>query len=177
MLADEPAGPPDLSGAPSEWSALGVSFVTLERSERLLGCVGVLEPVRPLAYDVAKHAVGAAFEDPRVPAVTIGDFEVMSVKVSVLSRLWPLAVSSCAELASGPAPNVDGLLIEAGRHRATFLPSVWAKVPDADAFITALWQKAALPAGVWPVRMTVSTYTTAEQSDPGPRAFAAANPR
>src|SRR5688572_11887015 len=41
--------------------ALGATFVTLERDGRLLGCIGTLEPVRPLYEDVMTNAYKSAF--------------------------------------------------------------------------------------------------------------------
>src|SRR5204863_9994862 len=60
----------ELTGRLAEQAA---TFVTLERDGRLLGCVGTLDAHQPLAIDVAEHALAAAFDDPRVPAVTIDD--------------------------------------------------------------------------------------------------------
>ena len=60
---------------------------------------------------------------------------------------------------------MDGVLIEADTRRGTFLPSVWASVPDADAFVDALAAKAGLAAGEWPAGMRASRYTTDEFGD------------
>src|SRR5690242_8290962 len=48
----------------------GASFVTLTMHGQLRGCIGALEPYQPLAQDVREHAVAAALEDPRFPAVS-----------------------------------------------------------------------------------------------------------
>ncbi len=63
-----------LDGLDPELCELGATFVTLERNDRLLGCVGTLRAHRPLAIDVAEHALAAAFDDPRLPAVTPATF-------------------------------------------------------------------------------------------------------
>ena len=47
----------------------GATFVTLMRAGKLRGCIGSLEAVRPLGTDVAENARGAAFRDPRFPAL------------------------------------------------------------------------------------------------------------
>lgn len=147
----------------------GASFVTLERGETLLGCVGALTARQALGVDIAEHALGAAFDDPRMRAVTCEDFPVMSVKVSVLSPPLPLEVASYDELASRVRPGYDGVTIGAGRRRATLLPSVWPKVRSTDEFLDALWRKAGLPRRAWPRGLAVETYTTVETCDPGPR--------
>ena len=43
----------------------GATFVTLRQGEDLRGCIGSLEPRRPLGDDVAANARAAAFADPR----------------------------------------------------------------------------------------------------------------
>jgi len=164
--------PPDLRAVDGTLARPGAAFVTLERDETLLGCVGTLEPVRPLALQIARHALDAAFTDPRVPAITCRDYETMSVKVSVLSRLQPLAVGSVEQLAAALRPGVDGVVVQLGARRATFLPSVWRKVSRVDDFLAALWHKAGLPPATWPSGMQASTYTAFEYSDAPPRRLA-----
>jgi AmmeMemoRadiSam system protein A len=148
----------------------GATFVTLERDAELLGCIGTLEPVRGLALDVAHNALAAAFADPRLPAVTRDDYAEMSIKVSVLSRPEPVAVSSYEDVLAAVRPGVDGLLLEAGPYRSTLLPSVWPKIASAEEFLFVLWRKAGLRAGAWLPGTRVSRYTTEEFGDPGPRA-------
>ena len=48
----------------------GATFVTLTKDDALRGCIGSLAPSRPLGDDVAQNALGAAFRDPRFPALT-----------------------------------------------------------------------------------------------------------
>ncbi len=50
-----------------ELQAQRASFVTLNRSGLLRGCIGHLEAMMPLAKDVAENAFSAAFRDPRFP--------------------------------------------------------------------------------------------------------------
>jgi AmmeMemoRadiSam system protein A len=145
--------------------------VTLERDGALLGCVGGLEPIEPLARDVSRHALGAAFGDPRLPAIDADDFEAMSVKVSVLSALEPVDARSYEELATMVQPGVDGVVVRDGLRRATFLPSVWPKVDSVDDFLALLWQKAGLAPGHW-CDTIVSRYDTTEHRSPGPRRLA-----
>jgi uncharacterized protein len=147
----------------------GASFVTLERGDQLLGCIGSLVAVEALVVDVARHALAAAFADPRLPPVTRDDFEEMSIKVSVLTTPEPVAAATFDELAVAVRPGVDGLLVEARRHRATLLPSVWSHVADTEHFLRVLWEKAGLAHRSWSADVTVSRYTTDEFGDPGPR--------
>lgn len=159
---------PDVHRAPA-LSRPGASFVTLRRGSDLLGCIGTIEPVRPLVDDVAHNAAAAAFSDPRLPAVTPRDFEVMSIKVSVLGPLARLEVADRAALVAEVVPDVDGLLVAARRHRGTFLPSVWEQVPDTDDFLDLLWRKAGLTPRSWPDDLVVWRYHTVEFGADGPR--------
>jgi AmmeMemoRadiSam system protein A len=145
------------------------TFVTLERGEALLGCIGTLEATESLAASVARNACKAAFADPRLPAVTVADFEVMTIKVSVLSRLTPVRARSWRDVARSLRVGTDGVLVEAGRYRATLLPSVWPKVDGAGQFLDVLWHKAGLRPRDWLPRTRVSKYSTEEFEDLGPR--------
>jgi AmmeMemoRadiSam system protein B/AmmeMemoRadiSam system protein A len=107
----------------------GASFVTLrDRHHELLGCIGSLEPRLPLAADVAHNAVAAATRDPRFRPVRATDLAGGDLHVSVLTPHVPLDVVSRDDLLATLRPLVDGLVIEAGNHRATFLPSVWEQL-------------------------------------------------
>ncbi len=154
---------------PAELDRPGASFVTLEDGGRLLGCIGSLEPVRPLVDDVAHNAVQAAFADPRMPPLTPDEFARMSISVSVLSPLEPLGVGSLDELARVVRPGVDGLLVVAAGRRGTFLPSVWEELPTVAEFLHGLWLKAGLTPGVWLPGTRVWRYTTEVVTDEGPR--------
>ncbi len=149
----------------------GATFVTLRREQRLLGCVGTMEAYQPLAVDVAVHAVAAAFDDPRVPAVTAADFAAMSIHVSLLGPLEALGAGSLGELLDALRAGVDGLLVQALGRRATFLPSVWEQLPDPEQFVAALWRKAGLPPGHWTHDLVVSRYVVEEFGDEGPRSL------
>jgi uncharacterized protein len=152
---------------------LGATFVTLESAGRLLGCIGSIEPGRPLYLDAMHNAVRAA-ADPRLPAVTAAQWTTVDVKVSVLSLPEHVRVQGRGELVDMLRPGVDGLVLADSQRRATFLPAVWRKVPDAGRFLTALldkggWSHADHGASGWPVGITVQRYTTIEFIDPGPR--------
>lgn len=158
-------------GEPMEMPAIlvepGASFVTLERQGALRGCVGTLEAIRPLCEDVERNAV-RAMRDPRLPAVTLDDWPELDVKVSVLTPPVPVAVAGRDELLAVVRPGVDGLIIADGERRATFLPAVWAKLPEPERFLDALLAKAGL-AG-WPDGLAVRRYESIEFRDPAPRA-------
>lgn len=144
----------------------GACFVTLRRDGRLLGCIGSLVPHRLLGIDVAHNAAAAAFDDPRLPAVTVDDVPAMHVHVSVVGELEPLDVDGWHDLAARLRPGVDGLLVADDRHRATFLPSVWDQLDDPAAFLDALWTKARLVPRSWPPGLQASRYRVADAEGP-----------
>jgi uncharacterized protein len=137
-LLDRPFAPPEPSSPALR--AEGASFVTLERGGALRGCIGALDPVRPLFLDVARNA-RRAMTDPRLPALTAREWPDLDVTVSVLGRPEPLPAVDLPELVSALRVGVDGLILVDGQRRATFLPTVWKKLPDPSAFIAALLAK------------------------------------
>lgn len=165
--AADPTGPAGEGELPAILVEPGASFVTLERSGALRGCVGTLEAIHPLYDDVQRNAV-RAMRDPRLPPVTVDDWPELDVKVSVLSAPEPLPVAGRDDLLAALRPGIDGLIITDGRRRATFLPAVWAKLPDPEEFLDALLAKAGF-AG-WPDGLVVRRYGSVEFRDPAPRA-------
>ena len=127
----------------------GASFVTLKLDGQLRGCIGSLSPERPLARDVASNAFAAAFSDPRFPALRGEELDRLDIEISVLGPTRPMGVGSEAELLAALRPGTDGLILVCGSHRATFLPQVWAQLPEPQKFLDQLKQKAGLDANYW----------------------------
>jgi hypothetical protein len=134
------------------------TFVTLKHSGELRGCIGSLKPLRPLRVDVRENAIAAAFRDPRFPPLAVVEFEATSVEVSLLSADERLDVLDEEDLVAHLRPGVDGVILEYGRLRATFLPQVWEALADPRAFLAALKRKAGLPEDFWSPRVNVSRY-------------------
>jgi hypothetical protein len=142
---------PELHAALTEpaFAARRNCFVTLLRNGALRGCIGSLEPRRPLAEDVVANAAAAAFRDPRFAPVAAPELPRITVQLSVLSLQQPFPVASQAELLEQLEPFVDGLTLEDGANRATFLPKVWEQLPDPATFLLHLKAKAGLPPDHW----------------------------
>jgi AmmeMemoRadiSam system protein A len=134
------------------------TFVTLKLADDLRGCIGSLQPLRPLGVDVRENAIAAAFRDPRFPPLAVVEFEAVSVEVSLLSAGERLDVRDEEDLLGRLRPNIDGLVLEYGRHRATFLPQVWESLPESREFLMALKRKAGLPGDFWSPQVNVSRY-------------------
>ena len=137
----------------------GASFVTLKLDNRLRGCIGSLEAHRPLVLDVFENAYAAAFRDPRFPGLQVSEFERLDFHISVLSAPQPMVFESEEDLLAQLRPEVDGLVIEEGFRRGTFLPAVWESLPQPEQFLAQLKLKAGLPAEYWSDRIRVSRYT------------------
>lgn len=147
---------------PEPLKAKRCSFVTLQYENQLRGCIGALEPTRALVSDIAANAFAAAFKDPRFEPVTLVEYLDLDIHVSVLSPKEPMTVRSEADLLQQLRPGVDGLVIEEGARRGTFLPAVWRSLPDARNFLAQLKAKAGLPADYWPESIKTYRYTTEE---------------
>lgn len=147
----------------SSWlTALGASFVTLTQAGELRGCIGTLQAWRPLQEDVQTNAVAAALRDPRFTPLGPHELARTRVEVSVLSAPQPLEFDSEADALAQLRPGVDGIVLEWGRHRSTFLPQVWEQLPEPTDFVAHLKHKAGLPAGFWAPDLRLQRYTVAK---------------
>lgn len=141
--------PLDLQTLPPRLQAHGCSFVTLTIEGNLRGCIGGLEPCRPLAEDVREHAVAAALQDFRFPAVRAEELPRIKLEISRLTVPVPLAYSVAEDLLSKLRPGLDGIVIRDGPRRATFLPQVWKKLPETTCFLDNLCTKMGTAPDLW----------------------------
>jgi len=128
-------------------------FVTLKIAGELRGCIGGLEADQPLAAAVSQSAFAAAFRDPRFPPLSSREFSRVSIEISVLSPMQPVAVESEEDLLAVLRPGVDGLVLQEGARRATYLPSVWEMLPRPRDFVRQLKVKGGWGEREWPVQM------------------------
>jgi AmmeMemoRadiSam system protein B/AmmeMemoRadiSam system protein A len=144
-----------LSPPLSSWRA---TFVTLTQNERLRGCIGSLEPRRPLLEDAVANTARAAFADPRFPPLNESELAGLRLDISILSHPRPIAAGSEVELSGALEPDRDGLILSAGGRRALFLPSVWRQLPDARAFVSHLMAKGGFDSNRWPKGLQASRF-------------------
>lgn len=141
----------------------GATFVTLTIHGELRGCIGTLEAHQPLAEDVRVHAVAAALEDPRFPPVREDELGRIKIEVSRLTRPVRLEYKDADDLLSKLRPHVDGVILRDGIRRATFLPQVWDKLPDAQEFLDHLCSKMGVNDNAWRAKhLEVLTYQVEE---------------
>jgi AmmeMemoRadiSam system protein A len=120
------------------------AFVTLTERGELRGCIGRLDPERPLWENVLASAVGAAVDDPRFEPVRASELDGLRLEISVLD----LPIEIVDPEAFDPA--VHGIIIERGGRRGLLLPKVaheygWGRRETLEA---ACW-KAGLAPDAW----------------------------
>ena len=156
----------DAGDYPESLRVPAATFVTLKDPKGLRGCIGRLEAARPLGEDVAENAFAAAFRDPRFPPLGETEWPELNIHISVLGDPEPLEVDSEEELLAALRPGEDGLIIEEGSRRATFLPSVWESLPDPGDFLRHLKAKAGFPPDYWSRKLRISRYRSENFGDP-----------
>ena len=120
------------------------SFVTLHRGQVLRGCIGTVIGREPLYQNVWRMAHAAAFEDPRFPPVTAGEWKEISLEISVLGPLTPCPAPEAIEIGR------HGLMLARGRHSGLFLPQVPVEQGwNLEEYLENLCRKAGLPPRSW----------------------------
>jgi len=137
---------------------IAACFVTLKLEGELRGCVGTVDAHRPLGDDVAHNAFAAAYRDSRFAPLSREELPKLGVEVSVLGRRAPVPARSEEEALAALRPAIDGVYLEYGQMRATFLPQVWENIPDRLEFLRELRRKAGLPARFWHEDIKLSRY-------------------
>ncbi|HEY6193075.1 MAG TPA: AmmeMemoRadiSam system protein A [Bacteroidota bacterium] len=139
-------GKPPASIGPCEPALLRPqgAFVTLRISGELRGCIGYVDPLKPLAHTVQEAAVKAALDDQRFPPVGPDELDALAIEISVLSPLIKMEQITDIEV------GTHGLLIGYGGNRGLLLPQVplehgW----DRETFLSQTAKKAGLPPRIW----------------------------
>lgn len=135
------------------------TFVTLWQDGELRGCVGSLEARRSLREDIYINAHAAAFGDPRFAPLERSELSRTDIELSLLSPAQPFSASSESDALAQLRPSIDGVVLEFGPRRSTFLPQVWEQLPQAVQFLAHLKLKAGLPADFWSNAIKLSRYT------------------
>lgn len=153
---------------PADYSASlqgkAASFVTLKSAGALRGCIGSLEAVRSLIEDVNENAYAAAFRDPRFPPLSNRELGELHISISVLSLPEAMTFRSEQDLLDQLRVGIDGLILEEGRSRGTFLPAVWESLPEPETFVRQLKLKAGLHPDYWSATLRVYRYRAEEIS-------------
>jgi len=150
----------------------GACFVTLTQDGELRGCIGTIDPHRSLGEDVRANARAAALRDPRFAPLTARELDRTRIEVSVLTPREELAFTSQADALRQLRPGKDGVVLEFGAHRGTFLPQVWDQLPTPEQFMVELKRKAGLPPGFWAPGVRLFRYQVQKSSEPVREGFA-----
>ncbi len=146
------------------------SFVTLTHCGRLRGCIGTLQAYRPLHDDVKANAIAAAFRDPRFKPLRASEYNEVCIEVSLLSPLEAMTVADENHTVAQFQPGIDGIVLQCGAKRGTFLPQVWESLPEPRRFLQELKRKAGLDADFWSADIRLFRYRVdkwSEQQDSG----------
>ncbi len=127
-----------------EFTKPKATFVTLTLDNQLRGCIGSLIAHRAFLDDLIHNAQAAAFEDPRFYPLSLAEFSRVHIEVSLLSVPEVVEYRDLADLKSKIHVNVDGIILQKGSRKATFLPQVWEQLPTFELFFSHLCQKAGL---------------------------------
>jgi len=137
--------------------APGSAFVTLRIDEELRGCIGYIEPVKPLIETIQEVAVKSALEDFRFAPVQKYELSDISIEISVLSRLRQITDINEIEIGK------HGILMEAKNLRGLLLPQVAVEQQwDRETFVIQTARKAGLPSTIWQQPSTKIFIFTAE---------------
>lgn len=150
--------PPAPEAPHPDLSRPGAVFVTLTRAGSLRGCIGSLEARRSLETDVRENALAAAFRDPRFAPLGEAELAETRVEVSLLTPAVPMRFADEADALGQLRPGIDGVILEQGKRRATFLPQVWESLPEPKHFLAQLKLKAGLPADFWAPDLRLGRY-------------------
>ncbi len=153
----------------ADWlQAKRASYVTLLHDGRLRGRSGTLEAQRTLAEDVMANAVAAACKDPRFKPLGRDEFANTRIEVCVLSALESLQTTDEAATLAQLRPGTDGVVLEYGCHRSSFLPEMWDHSADAAEFLARLKYQAGLPPDFWSPEVRIGRYTAIKWQEKGP---------
>ncbi|UCG24330.1 MAG: AmmeMemoRadiSam system protein A [Chloroflexota bacterium] len=143
-------------------------FVTLRERQRhrqagagvagpgpLRGCIGHMQPDRPLYQVVPSMAIQAATADPRFSPMKSGEMSGVTIEIAILSSIRP--VENRDDIRIGE----HGLVLAGEWQRALLLP----KSPviygwDLDQYLASLHRKAGLPVDYWPGQGKLYAFTS-----------------
>lgn len=140
------ARPDDTVSLTDAMLAKRACFVTLrDATGELRGCIGNIEAFEPLADNVTRNAVNAAFHDTRfLPVKSVEELKSLTIEISILTP--PEAIASY----EGFIPGEHGVILRNGQRGAVFLPQVAMEQGwDRETTLTHLCLKAGLPVDAW----------------------------
>ncbi len=145
---------------PSELHTHLACFVSLSLQDNPRGCIGNLNAQNPIAVDVEKNAVRAAFADRRYNLMTQGEFENLECEISILNQPLPRVYKTRKQFISDISDKSLGVILSSTSSRSTLLPTAWRVFSDAEEFAAELFRQASLPENYWGDDLTIHVYRT-----------------
>ncbi len=131
-------------------TAIHPVFVTLTKKETgLRGCIGSIQPGRPLYIDVIVNAINAATGDPRFPKVTSDELPSINIEITINSPPADLPFDSWQDLLEKIKPGRDGVILITSYGQSTYLSQVWEQLPGKVEFFNRLSRKHGAPVDQW----------------------------
>jgi AmmeMemoRadiSam system protein A len=123
---------------------LGGAFVTVTVGGLLRGCIGILDPDRPLASAVAEAAQAAATRDARFPRLAVAELPRVRLEVSILGAFVRMTDPLALRLGE------EGVVVSREWRRGLLLPEVAPEHGlDARGMLDVACRKAGLSPGAW----------------------------
>ena len=148
-VTHSPTVEPNPAAMPEKFIAPTGCFVTLTKHGQLRGCIGHILPQEALHKAIADNAQSAALHDGRFTPVQPDELDQLEIEISVLTVPVALPFNSPEDLLQKLQPYRDGVVLQMNGAGATYLPQVWAQLPDKVAFLNSLAQKAGRAATDW----------------------------
>jgi hypothetical protein len=120
------------------------AFVSLHKRGQLRGCIGTIQPAKPLHRVVEDMASAAAFDDSRFNPLSLEEMKDVELEISVLTPLERVTEIDDIEVGK------HGLYIKKGFYSGLLLPQVatdynWSR----QTFLEETCRKAGLPRNAW----------------------------
>ena len=112
-------------------------FVTLHKNGQLRGCIGYIEPIKPLIEAVRDNAISAAVDDDRFLPLEAKELAEIEIEISVLTLPKPDTLENIVK-------NKKGAVLRQGGRGAIYLPQVWDDLSDPEQFFQTLCLKGGL---------------------------------
>ncbi len=130
------------------------AFVTITRRGTLRGCIGYIEPMKPLYETVSEMAIQAAVGDPRFPAMAESELGQIKLEISALSPLKK--IDDVSQIKVG----THGIMIRQGTSSGLLLPQVateygWSR----EEFLEHTCHKAGLAPDAWKKGAEISIFS------------------
>jgi len=143
------------------------AFVTVHKGTHLRGCIGYVEPHKPLYATVRECAVAAGLRDPRFEPVTERELPALRLEISVLSPLEDMAAEQIEV-------GQHGLLVSFGGQRGLLLPQVAVEWKwDRERFLAETCMKAGLTPDMWRHGARIQAFTAQVFEEQPRRAYSA----